>query len=307
MISNNHPIGGFINIYKKENMTSVGTTNPLKKILKNTKIGHIGTLDPAAQGVLPVALGKATKLIDFILKENKVYRAIIIFGIETDTLDLTGKIIKEQNANHLTKKIIEDELRSFTGYILQVPPIFSAIKIDGKRSYELARNGEHPILKERKINVKNVRIINFINNSNNIQADIEIECSSGFYVRSFARDLGKACKTVACLKSLKRTSVATFTEGNAYSIEFIKKNAMKINNYIIPMQNLLKFPIITLNDEESQKIINGNYIENQKKFTDSQKDMQGQYLSCFNKNNQLISIAKLDINNQLIKPHRVLV
>jgi len=279
---------------------------PLKKIFNNKKIGHIGTLDPAAEGVLPIAFGKATRLIEFILREQKKYRAIIQFGIETDSLDTTGNVISTKNAKHITEKIIREKIEIFIGDILQTPPAFSAIKVSGKRAYQIARNGEIPKLSARKINVKNIKVIKFIQ-SNNIgpKVEVEIECSSGFYVRSFAKDLGKECNTVATLDKLQRTSVADFDIKNAHSIEEIENDATNFKNYIVPMKTMLKFPEIHLNNSDEQKMINGNFIQVNSEFSLHHADLE-QFYSCFNQNNVLLGIVKFDSQKQLLKPFKVL-
>ena len=170
-----HFKGGFINLYKKPNISSLQSSKPLKKIFTKEKIGHIGTLDPAAEGVLPIAIGKATKLIEFVLKDNKTYKAIIEFGIETDTLDLEGEIIKTGKTKHINESLIKKKLKEFIGIIDQIPPDYSAIKIAGQRAYEMKRKGKNPKMSSRKINVKNIQIIKFIeSNTHNARPKVEV-------------------------------------------------------------------------------------------------------------------------------------
>jgi tRNA pseudouridine55 synthase len=297
---------GFINLYKQNNMSSVKTTLPLKKIIRNKKIGHIGTLDPAAEGVLPIAIGKATRLIEFILQEHKTYKAMIQFGIETDSLDATGNIVKTKDAKHVTEEKIKETIPLFIGDILQTPPAFSAIKVSGKRAYQIARNGEIPKLSARKINVKSIKLIKFIeSDSIGPKVELEIECSSGFYVRAFAKDLGTECNTLAILNKLQRTSVSGFNIKDSHSIEEIQRNITKLNNYIIPMESILKFPEVRLNDSDAQKMINGNFIQINNNFNLHDKALS-QFYSCFNHKNVLLGIVKLDLQKQLLKPFKVL-
>ncbi len=302
--------GGFINLYKEPNISSLQSFRPLKKIFMKEKIGHIGTLDPAAEGVLPIAIGKATRLIEFVLNENKIYKAIIEFGHETDTLDLEGKIIKKGNTEHLNEQLIKDKLKDFIGEIDQIPPIYSAIKISGQRAYKMKRNGENPKMPLRKINVSNINFIKFTKqnqNSKGPKVEVEIECATGFYVRSFARDLSYACKTVGTLTNLQRLSVSSLNINQAHKIQEIIENRNRILDFIIPMHELIQLPKILLFDNDISSIKNGKFIKLSK--YESQMNMQNKESNfmCVDKNENIACIAKIDSKEQLIKPFKVLI
>ena len=302
--------GGFINLYKEPNISSLQSFRPLKKIFMKEKIGHIGTLDPAAEGVLPIAIGKATRLIEFVLNENKIYKAIIEFGHETDTLDLEGKIIKKGNTEHLNEQLIKDKLKDFIGEIDQIPPTYSAIKISGQRAYKMKRNGGNPKMPLRKINVSNINFIKFTKqnqNSKGPKVEVEIECATGFYVRSFARDLSYACKTVGTLTNLQRLSVSSLNINQAHKIQEIIENRNRILDFIIPMHELIQLPKILLFDNDISSIKNGKFIKLSK--YESQMNMQNKESNfmCVDKNENIACIAKIDSKEQLIKPFKVLI
>ena len=274
------------------------------------KIGHIGTLDPAAEGVLPIAIGKATRLIEFVLNENKIYKAIIEFGHETDTLDLEGKIINKGNTEHLNEQLIKDKLKDFIGEIDQIPPTYSAIKISGQRAYKMKRNGGNPKMPLRKINVSNINFIKFTKqnqNSKGPKVEVEIECATGFYVRSFARDLSYACKTVGTLTNLQRLSVSSLNINQAHKIQEIIENRNRILDFIIPMHELIQLPKILLFDNDISSIKNGKFIKLSK--YESQMNMQNKESNfmCVDKNENIACIAKIDSKEQLIKPFKVLI
>tara|TARA_Y100001970_G_C14254367_1_gene874134 strand:+ start:3407 stop:4330 length:924 start_codon:yes stop_codon:yes gene_type:complete len=302
--------GGFINLYKKPNISSMQSSRPLKEIFTKEKIGHIGTLDPAAEGVLPIAIGKATKLIEFVLKDSKTYKATIEFGIETDTLDLEGKITRTKDTKHINEKLIKEKIKEFIGSIDQIPPAYSAIKISGQRAYKIKRKGENPKMSSRKIKVKNIHIINFIEkniNNSRPKVEVKIECATGFYVRSFARDLSYACKTVGTLTHLQRLSVSSLNIDNAHNIEEIIKNKQKILDFIIPMNELIQLPKIILLDHDISFIQNGKFIKinnYESQITTLDKDNN---FMCVDKNENIACIAKIDAKEQFIKPFKVLI
>ena len=197
---------GIVNVYKPKGWTSFDVVNKLKRVYSTSKIGHLGTLDPMAEGVLPVALGKATKLFDFYLKKTKVYEAEFEFGYETDTLDAYGEVI-QTSPNLPTLEEIKKATEKFLGKIKQVPPAFSAVKINGKRAYDLARNKE-----EFTISAKEVEVFKFdcLGKLAGNKYSFIIECSAGTYIRSLARDIAKALGSCGYVGALRRTKVGKF-------------------------------------------------------------------------------------------------
>ena len=210
---------GWINIYKSKNITSFGVVNKIKLKFKPNKVGHAGTLDPNAEGVLPIAINKSTKLISLIYEKNKVYEFEIKWGEQTDTDDQDGKIIA-LSKNIPSIESIKENLNFFIGEIYQIPPKVSAVKINGERAYKMFRNNELFELKERLVKVYN---INHLKKTYNNISKFRIECGKGFYIRSFARDLANNLNTKAHICSLKRIKVGNFDQNNSILLDDLLK------------------------------------------------------------------------------------
>lgn len=226
-----HIINGWLNVDKPKGLTSADVVNIFKKILKPTKIGHTGTLDPMATGVLPVALGEATKLIQFTENKTKTYEFNLVFGAATDTEDAEGEIVKTTDKLPNLDEI-HAILPDFTGKITQTPPIYSALKIDGKRAYELAREGKQPEMKQRTVEINLIEIIkDSICYKENKVAEISIraEVSRGTYIRSLARDIALKLGTLGHINMLKRVKDGGFEV----------KNSINISNYLLPGSKFL--------------------------------------------------------------------
>ena len=210
---------GWLNIYKPMNISSFEVVHKIKQKFKICKIGHCGTLDPLAEGILPIAVGKITKLIFFINDQIKSYEFEIKWGEQTITDDREGKII-QTSTFFPDKKMIENKLLNYKGEYLQKPPKASAVKINGKRAYQRLRNNDLFETKEKKVTIYNVKLIE---HNNNKTSKLSIDCSKGFYVRSFARDLGESLNTKAHIYSLKRTKVGKFTTENSILLDDLLK------------------------------------------------------------------------------------
>ena len=202
-------MNGVINIYKNTGMTSFDVVAMVRRVAKMKKVGHTGTLDPAASGVLPVCLGKATKIIDYIMENKKVYRVNLKLGMVTDTYDLEGEVLREEDASHITKDEILNCINSFVGTIDQVPPMYSALKQNGVRLYELARQGIEVHREARKITIYSIENIK-IESNDNIQMDVC--CSKGTYIRSLCYDIGEKLNVGATMTALERIQNGTFTK-----------------------------------------------------------------------------------------------
>jgi tRNA pseudouridine55 synthase len=226
-MNSNHPhLNGFLSINKPMGITAHDCIAKLRKLLKHKKIGHSGTLDPMATGVLPVGIGQATRLLRF-LPEGKSYRAVIRFGILTDTDDITGQVITHHSAAHLTKEQIQQQLPplnpQFIGNITQRPPAYSAIHINGQRLYDLARQGklspdDLAQIPTRTVNVSAIEILDWQHTDpHHPELTVHITCGTGTYIRSIARDLGTSLGTVATLSALERTSSNGFSLDQTYT------------------------------------------------------------------------------------------
>mgnify|MGYP000338178104 CR=1 FL=1 len=199
-------IHGVINVYKEQGFTSHDVVAKLRGIVGQKKIGHTGTLDPDAVGVLPVCLGRATKLCDMLTDKDKVYEAVMLLGVETDTQDTTGQILKSSETDEITEEQVRAAVLDFVGDYNQVPPMYSALKINGKKLYELAREGQEVERKARRITIHEIRILEI----NLPEVKLEVTCSKGTYIRTLCHDIGQKLGCGGCMKELLRTRVERF-------------------------------------------------------------------------------------------------
>ena len=250
---------GVINVLKPPGMTSSDVVVYLRRLLKVKKVGHAGTLDPGAAGVLVVCIGKATKIADYIMEADKVYRGGLVLGIETDTLDSDGQIMNK-NSNVPDLPSIEEAFHNYKGKLLQKPPMYSARKHKGKRLYELARQGQKVEVPPREIEIVENKVLEY---SPPNQVFFEVACTKGTYIRSLARDIGESLGCGAYLSFLIRASSGTFAISDSLSLQEIKEAFLeqRIHSFLMPMDHALsKFNAITLADHVFSKAINGNII-----------------------------------------------
>lgn len=249
---------GFLNVNKPSGITSHKVISMLRKITGIKQIGHAGTLDPLASGVLPVAIGKAAKLIDY-LPEDKEYIAGMYLGKVSDTFDIEGSV-EETYAKKAELSEIENVLNEFRGLTTQIPPAFSAVHYNGKRLYELARKGTIPDdIPKREINIYKNEIVSFDFEKQILKLDIE--CSKGTYIRTIINDIGKALGTGAVMYELVRVKSASLTLENSLILdESMTKSDIEKN--IIPPQNILPIHCIEIKKSDFDKVKNGNKIEN---------------------------------------------
>lgn len=246
-------MNGVINIYKNTGMTSFDVVAMVRRVAKMKKVGHTGTLDPAASGVLPVCLGKATKIIDYIMENKKVYRVNLKLGMFTDTYDLEGEVLREKDASHITKDEILNCINSFVGTIDQVPPMYSALKQNGVRLYELARQGIEVHREARKVTIYSIENIK-IESNDNIQMDVC--CSKGTYIRSLCYDIGEKLNVGATMTALERIQNGPFTKEEAINIEDLTEELLE--KHIISIEKALdSFEKITVNEKFGKLLRNG--------------------------------------------------
>ena len=206
---------GIVVLNKPSGMTSHDVVARVRRIFKMKRVGHSGTLDPLATGVLVILLGKSTKLFGKFEAFDKAYKATMIFGTKTTTADIQGKITQEMPFDQLTREQVEDVLKGFVGDTEQVPPMVSAVKMNGKRLYELARQGIEVVREPRKIHIDKLSLIDF----NLPRARFYVECSKGTYVRQLAEDFAEKLGTVACIAEIERTKVGPFTIEQSVNLE----------------------------------------------------------------------------------------
>lgn len=272
---------GAIIVNKAPDMTSRDVINILNKKFNTKSIGHTGTLDPIAEGVLVCLIGKYTKLTDILINHDKEYIASFKLGILTDTLDITGKILKEEKID-LTKEEIQKTILSFKGTYNQEVPIYSAVKINGKKLYEYARNNEEITLPKREVNIYDIELLNIDNDIITIKTKV----SKGTYIRSLIRDIGLKLNTNATMTKLIRTKLGKFTIEESYTLEDIQNDNYKL----LSLEDLINLDTININEEMLFKIKNGQII-----------DYQTNKYILYKYNNQDIALYKPYQNNK-IKP-----
>lgn len=267
-------LNGVINVYKEKGYTSHDVVAIVRKTLNIKKVGHTGTLDPDAEGVLPVCIGQATKLADYIMAERKSYTAEITFGAETTTQDASGDIIKEYEYT-FDENRLREVIDTFKGEQTQVPPMYSAIKINGKKLYEIAREGREIERKAREITVYDIRIAE-INPPN--KAIIEIDCSKGTYIRSLCSDIGNKLGWGAFMSSLTRTASGKFKLNEAVKLDELKNAAERgeAEKFIIPPDDVLSgYKRVTVSEKADKYLYNGGkiyggYLKYDKKPSDNE-------------------------------------
>ena len=246
---------GFINIYKPQGKTSHDVVAILRRLTKIKQIGHTGTLDPFAEGVLPICIGKATRLIEY-LDDEKAYIGKVQFGKSTTTYDTEGEVVKFSDKK-ITKDDIQNALCKFRGKIQQFPPIYSAIKVNGKKLYEYARNNEEVEIKPREVEIFSLEIADF--DEKNQTADLYIECSKGTYIRSIAHDLGEILGCYGYLVKLIRTKAGKFELDKSVKLDDLLSGENVQEKLIYPTE-YLNYPKYDLNETEKQKVVNGMSI-----------------------------------------------
>ncbi len=269
---------GFVNVIKPTGESSSNVVCKVKKSLGIKRVGHLGTLDPAASGVLPVAFGKATKFFDYFLTKDKVYVADVKFGIETDTLDSFGQII-DKNDKKVSEAEIQGILSEFIGKISQVPPKYSAIKIDGKKACDLAREGKEVEIKSREIEIFDLKLLNQIGDN---LFRFKVHCSAGTYIRTLFSDIAKRLGTVSSTPVIIRTKSGAFEINNAITL-----NELDGEKNIISIEDLFSsFKFYEVSDKETiKKILNGvriskhevGFEENEKFFIKIHNQLVGMY------------------------------
>ncbi|MBU5482789.1 tRNA pseudouridine(55) synthase TruB [Clostridium sp. MSJ-11] len=260
-------MNGVLNIFKPSGITSFDVVRMVKKAANTKKVGHTGTLDPMASGVLPICLGNATKIVDYIMNESKIYKSTLKLGVVTDTYDKEGKILKEETVD-LEPKIVEECIKSFQGSIDQVPPMYSALKVNGKRLYQLAREGIEVERKARKINIYSIDILNI----DLPYVTFQVHCSKGTYIRSLCYDIGEKLGVGASMWALERVKTGIFNIKDALHIDNL--NNQNINEYLVPIDEALsKYESITIEEVYEKLLVNGVLIKDKRIMGNIKKDV----------------------------------
>ena len=280
-------MNGVLIIDKPKGITSRDVVNAIVKKFNTKKVGHTGTLDPIATGVLVVCIGSATKLVDYLTSSDKEYIASVCLGTLTDTLDSDGNVLKEENC-FKTKEEIVNVLNSFKGKYLQEVPLYSAVKINGRKLYEYARNNEQVVLPKREVEIKNIELIDNVEYINN-KTIFKFKCSvsKGTYIRSLIRDIAYKLNTIGIMTDLRRTRQGNFDIENSVILDEINENN------ILSIKDILNIKNIELNSDIEKKVLNGAIIDN---IYNSNEVL-------FIKDNKEIALYKGDSNK--LKPYKM--
>ena len=299
-------IHGVLNIYKEKGYTSHEVVARLRRIVGQKKIGHTGTLDPEAEGVLPVCLGKATKLCDLLTDKDKTYEAVLLLGISTDTQDTTGKILEEKNTADLREEAVREVVLSFEGEYDQIPPMFSALKVGGKKLYELARDGKEVERKPRHVQIYRIRILQI----DLPRVRMEVTCSKGTYIRTLCHDIGEKLGCGGCMESLLRTRVERFGVAESLRISEVEQlmDEGTLQEHMIKVDEMFPdYQKVYLTPEASAAVRNGNsfrlgdviWISELSGFQNAERvrvyDEERNFIAVyeFEKENQLFKIVKM--------------
>lgn len=296
-------INGIINVYKQKGYTSFDVVAIMRGILGQKKVGHTGTLDPDAEGVLPVCAGNATKLCDMLTDKSKEYVATFVLGIKTDTLDITGKVLEERKP----KVSIEDlkaSINSFVGGYNQYPPMYSAKKINGKKLYELARDGKEVERKPVFVEIIGIETMDI----SYPYVTIKVSCSKGTYIRSLCEDIGAKCGELACMTSLKRTRVGNFTIDKALTLDEI--TALRDEGKLLQAVTPTDFAFLDKKeakiDPKFRKLLdNGNKLSPE--MLDCKDVSDGEIVRVYNDDNVFVGLYTYEDSLKIFKPFKMFI
>ncbi|MCX7774206.1 MAG: tRNA pseudouridine(55) synthase TruB [Clostridia bacterium] len=277
---------GILNIHKTTGMTSFDVVAKIRRLFNTKKVGHAGTLDPDAGGVLPVCVGKATKVIEYMMEKDKAYRVGLMLGAATDTQDASGHVLYE-NKVESSFESIEHTIKSFVGPMEQIPPMYSAIKVDGKKLYELARQGVEIERKPRPVTFYGIDILSMENVGDKVRVIMDVNCSKGTYMRTLCHDIGEKLGCGGHMESLVRTRSGPFLLKDAYTLESLNelKAKNRLEEALLPMdQALVQLDAVHVNDEEAKRLLNG--------LTIGLSDYKTEYVRIYGLERQFLAIGK---------------
>ncbi|MBO7333841.1 MAG: tRNA pseudouridine(55) synthase TruB [Lachnospiraceae bacterium] len=295
-------MNGIINVYKEKDYTSFDVCALLRGILKTKKVGHTGTLDPNAEGVLPVCIGNATKLCDFFTDKEKEYVAEFELGKRTDTLDIWGEVL-EKREPVVSVEELKNAILSFTGGYEQVPPMYSAKKVNGQKLYDMARDGKTIERKPVFVDIKEIGILDI----SYPKAKIRVRCGKGTYIRSLCEDIGKKCGELAYMTSLIRTRVSGFSIDSAVKLSDITRlrDEGRIEEYIMPVDDCFKeYPKLTVKPEFRKLIDNGNKLFYNMVDGDFSKE-NGTLVRIYNNDDIFTGIFVVNVIDKTLKPFKM--
>lgn len=290
---------GLLNVYKEKGYTSHDVVAKLRGILKQKKIGHTGTLDPDAQGVLPICLGKGTKLCDMLEDKDKIYQATLLLGQSTDTQDTSGTII-EQRQVLCSESYVREVIYSFVGEYNQIPPMYSALKVNGKKLYELAREGKTVERKARQVNIYQIEIVEI----NLPRVIIKVSCSKGTYIRTLCHDIGEKLGCLGCMEELLRTKANGLILDQSLKLDEIiaLRDENKLEEKIVPVDYVFRaYPMVVIDEKYHKLIYNGNPFRMECILSQSERVLESK-VRVYDQTNSFIGIYEFDSFKDMFCP-----
>ena len=289
---------GIINVYKEKGFTSFDVVAKLRGILKTKKIGHTGTLDPDAEGVLPVCIGRATKVCDILTDKDKVYEAVMLLGVETDTQDTSGEVLKELPVE-VSEEDVKEAILSFVGEYAQVPPMYSALKVNGKKLYELAREGKTVERKARNVQIFSIEILEM----DLPRVRMSVHCSKGTYIRTLCHDVGQKLGCGGCMDKLLRTKVGVFELADTLKLAEIDALAREglVEDRIISVDELFEdYTKVWMKQEFDVVVHNGNRVK--KRMFEDKLSSNAERLRVYDSKGEFIGIYEYSEERSDFKP-----
>lgn len=291
---------GIINVYKEKGFTSFDVVAKMRGICGQKKIGHTGTLDPEAEGVLPVCLGKATKVCDMLTDSDKAYRAVLLLGVETDTQDTIGKVLAQRDTSDLDEARVCRAIREFIGDIRQVPPMYSALKVNGKKLCDLARAGITVERKAREITIYEIQIEKIVLP----RVEMTIHCSKGTYIRTLCHDIGQKLGCGGAMESLTRIRAAGYCLEDAVRLSELQqlKEEGKLDTVIRPIGDVfMEYPALTISESAQKMLQNGNALQ-ERQFLSVQKEHYSQPVRVYDADGKFAAIYRYNKEKQCFCP-----
>ena len=295
-------VNGIINVYKEKGYTSFDVVAKLRGIFHQKKIGHTGTLDPDAQGVLPVCLGKATRVCDLLTDKDKVYKAVLLLGQETDTQDISGQVLNQAKVN-VTEQAVYDAISQFIGRQKQVPPMYSALKVNGKKLYELARAGKEVERQARHVDLPAIEILEI----KFPVVKFRVECSKGTYIRSLCADIGEKLCCGGTMQSLVRTRVGEFQLADALTLAQLQelRDTERLEEALLPTDRIFSdFPMLHVEEKWRKLIDNGNaFYPGQ--TVEQTTHPAGEWVRIYREDDSFVGIYAYDETKEWYKPVKI--
>jgi tRNA pseudouridine55 synthase len=299
---------GILAVWKPEGWTSHDVVAKVRRILKMKRIGHAGTLDPMVTGVLPLCLGRATRVVEYVQERPKSYEAVLQLGIATDTEDLTGTVIERQSSVAVTEEAVRQALSRFTGEIEQVPPMYSAVKVDGKRLYELAREGKTVERKSRKVTIHQIDLIDAQLKLEQPKITFSVVCSKGTYIRTLCVDIGKSLGVPASMAHLTRTMSGGITKESCLTLEQIEElqQAGKLSEHLIAADEAIAhLERATVPESIGKLALQGQKVNLNHAGISVSTAEDGQLIRLYNDHSSFLGIFQIDLGASAFRPVKV--